>query len=28
MEDSVISSREEAAFEAGIKLGALYHQFT
>ncbi|RLG26985.1 hypothetical protein DRN85_01395 [Methanosarcinales archaeon] len=28
MEDSVISSREEAPFEAGIKLGALYHQFT
>ncbi|MDD1676820.1 MAG: dihydroneopterin aldolase family protein [Methanomicrobiales archaeon] len=24
---SITSDREEAAFEAGIKLGALYHQF-
>jgi len=28
MEHDVVSSREQAAFEAGIKLGALYHQFT
>jgi len=28
MKHDVISSREQAAFEAGIKLGALYHQFT
>ncbi|MHC1573581.1 MAG: dihydroneopterin aldolase family protein [Candidatus Syntropharchaeales archaeon] len=28
MNDAEIKSREKAIFEAGIKLGALYHQFT
>ncbi len=28
MKESVISPRDRAVFEAGIKLGALYHQFT
>jgi hypothetical protein len=28
MKHKIISSGEQAVFEAGIKLGALYHQFT
>lgn len=27
MADNILSDREQAAFEAGIKLGTLYHQF-